>query len=75
MPKIPEILIKITEPYIKNLGFIGLKYMGIYESAQIWLLEPPRNKIYGTPIIYSYLKGDAKKILGRKAIAVLSSIS
>lgn len=75
MPQIPNILKKLVQTYISELGFLGLKYMGLYKSSQIWLLQPPKDRIYGAPIIYSYSQGEAKQIIGKQAIAILASIS
>lgn len=75
MPILPDILKKITQYYISELGFLGIKYMGRYKSKQIWLLQPPEDKIYGSPILYSYAHGEAKKIIGKQAIKILSTIS
>lgn len=75
MFEIPDILKKLAQTYISDLGFLGFKYMGLYKSSQIWLLQPPKDRIYGSPIIYSYSKGEAKQIIGKQAIAILASIS
>lgn len=71
--KIPAKILEISEPYISKYGFEGIKFLFKKQSAQYWLLQPPKFKMSGTPIILKYINQNVEMISGLRAARLLSN--
>ena len=71
-PATPDKIVEAAKPYIERFGFLGLKYIGMENNAQIWLLRPPKNKMVGAPIIFKYINDVVEQISGLQAARFLS---